>query len=121
MLLCSKKTSQAGVAPHHWIRGAWSPGMISRKQISLASALGFCGCILRTLLAKSWGPKNEVAIPVADEENGSCKEGQVTVLSRNDPGEIQDSSQTILPCFVAVGEDLDTLELNGPHSASDLT
>lgn len=28
----------------------------------------------------------QVAIPVADEEDGRWREGQVTVFSRNDPG-----------------------------------
>ena len=39
--------------------------------------------------------------------------GQVGVLSRDHPAEVPESSQMFLPCFIAMNEDMETLELPG--------
>lgn len=43
----------------------------------------------------------------------------VLVISRANPGEILESRQTFLPCFVALADDLETLELPG-YSRSEV-
>ena len=44
---------------------------------------------------------------------------EVQVISRANPEEIPESRQTFLPCFVALADDLETLELPG-YSRSDV-
>lgn len=55
----------------------------------------------------------QLAAPLSKEEVEGWTRGEVSVLSRVDPEEVLECSRTFFPCFVAIADDLETLELPG--------
>ena len=53
----------------------------------------------------------QLAIRINDNLDNRWQAGQLNAFCREDPRGVRNSGQTLLPCFVAMGDNLETMEL----------
>ena len=60
-------------------------------------------------------------ITIAGDSDEDWERGELNVFFRGQSGVIKRTKQTISPCFIAIGDDLDTLEVPGLGPVEELS